>query len=39
MINFKAIIDEIPQPLWDSWYITEKVDSGVYSEVYKIEAR
>ncbi len=39
MFDFKAIIDEIPQPLWGNWYITDRVDSGVYSEVYRIEAK
>ena len=38
MIDFRAIIDEIPQPLWGSWYIKDKIESGVHSEVYRIEA-
>ncbi len=38
MVDFRAIIDEIPQPLWGSWYIKDKIESGVHSEVYKIEA-
>ena len=39
MIDFKAILDEIPQPLWGSWYIREKLETGAHSEVYKIEAK
>lgn len=38
MIDFRAIINEIPQPLWGSWYIKEKIETGVHSEVYRIEA-
>lgn len=26
----------IRQPLWDSWYVGEKIGQGTYSEVYKI---
>lgn len=39
MINYKAIMDEIPQPLWDNWYITDRPDSGDVREFYRIEAK
>lgn len=39
MIDFKEIMKEIPQPLWGNWYITDKIDSGAFSEVYRIEAK
>lgn len=30
------IFEYIQQPLWNSWYIGEKISQGTYSEVYKI---
>lgn len=42
-MDVKDIIEEIikpqiKQPLWESWYIKEKIGSGAFSVVYKIEA-
>ena len=39
MADFKAIMAEIKQPLWDNWYIVEELGSGASSVVYRIEAR
>ena len=33
------IIKEIHQPIWEHWYIKEKIGSGAYSAVFKVEAR
>lgn len=30
------IIQYIKQPLWEKWYVGEKIGQGIYSEVYKI---
>jgi len=30
------LIEYIKQPLWNSWFIGEKIGQGIYSEVYKI---
>lgn len=30
------LLEYIKQPLWDNWYIYEKIGQGTYSEVYKI---
>lgn len=43
MININDILDEIlrqiKQPLWENWYIKEKIGSGAFSAVYKVEAK
>lgn len=43
MISFNDILDEvlnqIKQPLWENWYIKEKIGSGAFSAVYKVEAK
>lgn len=33
------IVPNIKQPLWENWYIKEKIGSGSFSVVYKIEAQ
>lgn len=42
-MNTNDIIDEIikqiKQPLWENWYIKEKIGSGAFSAVYKVEAK
>ena len=38
IIEYK-IKPNIPQPLWESWYIKEKIGSGSFSVVYRIEAQ
>ena len=35
----KIILDQIQQPLWDSWYIKEEIGKGASSVVYRIEAK
>lgn len=39
MTDFKEIMEEIPQPLWDNWYITDRIGSGASGVVYRIEAK
>lgn len=39
MADFKAIMAEIKQPLWENWYIVEELGSGASSVVYRIEAK
>lgn len=34
----QKIMPQIKQPLWESWYIKEKIGSGSFSVVYRIEA-
>lgn len=42
-MNTNEIIDEIlkqiKQPLWENWYIKQKIGSGAFSAVYKVEAQ
>ena len=33
------ILTQIRQPLWENWYIQEKIGSGAYSAVYKVTAQ
>ena len=33
------ILQQIPQPLWENWYIKEKIGSGSFSSVYRVEAK
>ncbi len=33
------ILKQIKQPLWESWYIKEKIGSGTFSSVYRVEAK
>lgn len=33
------LVKYIPQPLWNNWYIKEKIGKGAYSSVYRAEAR
>ena len=35
----QIIKPQIKQPLWESWYIKEKIGSGSFSVVYRIEAQ
>lgn len=35
----QIIKPQIKQPLWESWYIEEKIGSGSFSVVYRIEAQ
>ena len=35
----QEILPKIRQPLWESWYIKEKIGSGSFSVVYRIEAQ
>ena len=35
----QKIKPQIKQPLWESWYIKEKIGSGSFSVVYRIEAQ
>jgi len=41
-MDINKVIDEavtqLPQPLWESWYIKEKIGSGSFSGVYRVEA-
>ncbi len=34
----KIILEQIKQPLWDSWYIEDEIGTGAYSSVYRIKA-
>lgn len=36
LIFVEKLIGYIKQPLWDKWYIAEKIGQGTYSEVYRI---
>lgn len=42
-MNTNDIIDEIlrqiKQPLWENWYIKQKIGSGAFSAVFKVEAQ
>lgn len=42
-MNINEIIStiekEIKQPLWSNWYIKERIGSGAFSAVYRIEAK
>ena len=42
-MDINKVIDEaisqLPQPLWESWYIKEKIGSGSFSVVYRVEAK
>ena len=35
----ELIADTVRQPLWENWYIKEKIGSGTFCNVYRIEAR
>ncbi len=37
--TIEIILQQIQQPLWEHWYIKEKLGSGAYSCVYKVEAK
>lgn len=37
MIDRSILMKEIPQPLWDNWYITD--DDGSAKEFYRVEAK
>ncbi len=43
MMNTNDIIEEIlkqiKQPLWENWHIKQKIGSGAFSAVYKVEAQ
>lgn len=34
----ELILKQIKQPLWENWYIQEKIGSGAYSSVYRVTA-
>ncbi|MBQ9899087.1 MAG: serine/threonine protein kinase [Ruminococcus sp.] len=34
----EQILSQIRQPLWENWYIQEKIGSGAYSAVYRVTA-
>lgn len=36
---FSFIEGNIEQPLWGNWYIKEKIGSGAFSAVYRVEAK
>ncbi len=36
---FSTIEKELKQPLWSNWYIKERIGSGAFSAVYRIEAK
>ena len=42
-MNTNELIDEIlrqiKQPLWENWYIKQKIGSGAFSAVFKVEAQ
>ncbi len=33
------VLSQIKQPLWENWYIKEKIGSGAFSAVFKVEAQ
>ncbi|MDE5582213.1 MAG: hypothetical protein K2J08_00705, partial [Ruminococcus sp.] len=33
------ILQQIKQPLWENWYIKEKIGSGAFGAVYRAEAK
>lgn len=35
----EIILRQINQPLWENWYIKEKIGSGAYSAVFKVAAK
>ena len=37
--TIEKILEQIQQPLWEHWYIKEKIGSGAYSCVFKVEAK
>ena len=37
--TIEQILAQIQQPLWEHWYIKEKIGSGAYSCVFKVEAQ
>ena len=37
--TIEKILEQIQQPLWEHWYIKEKIGSGAYSCVFKVEAQ
>lgn len=34
----EEVLQQIPQPLWENWYIKEKIGSGSFSTVFRVEA-
>lgn len=34
----EVILKQVKQPLWENWYIQERIGSGAYSAVYKVTA-
>ena len=37
--TMEKILEQIQQPLWEHWYIKDKLGSGAYSCVYRVEAQ
>lgn len=35
----ELILEQVRQPLWENWYIQEKIGSGAYSAVYRVTAK
>ena len=35
----ETILKQIKQPLWENWFIKEKIGTGAYSAVYKVTAQ
>lgn len=35
----EEILRQIKQPLWENWYIKQKIGSGAFSAVFKVEAQ
>ena len=35
----ETILEQVRQPLWENWYIQEKIGSGAYSAVYRVTAK
>ncbi|WP_024860358.1 serine/threonine protein kinase [Ruminococcus flavefaciens] len=34
----EEVLQQIPQPLWENWYIKEKIGTGSFSSVFRVEA-
>ena len=35
----ELILSQVRQPLWENWYIQEKIGTGAYSAVYRVTAK
>lgn len=35
----EQILSQVRQPLWENWYIQERIGTGAYSAVYKVTAK